>query len=59
MILLNNPVPKYSPNITLFFAVAGQLLTPEQEALEYMVQQCLSWFLFWAQKARKTIFEIV
>lgn len=42
MILLNKPVPKYSPNITLSFAVAGQLLTPEQEALEYMVQQCLS-----------------
>lgn len=55
-VLLNNPVPKYSPNVTLSFAMAAQPLTPELEALDYMVQQCLSWFPFWSQKAGKTIF---
>lgn len=54
--ITHNPVPKYSPNITLSFAIVGQPLTPEQEALEYIVQQCLSWFPFGAQKAGKMIF---
>jgi len=59
VILFNNPVPKYSPNITLSFAMAAQPLTAELEALEHMGQQCLCWFPFWAQKTGKIFCEIL